>query len=317
MAYGFYGWDHGDVCPITDEYEGIGSPCQLYDALWDIWCEYTCAPRLRGQWNEDNRTVGQCSITAFLAQDIFGGKVYGILRPGGNYHCYNVVGNCVFDLTSQQFGDEILNYDHNPEQFREVHFAREEKRQRYLYLKEELGKRFGKNRLSISRIMKKMILGSQGNTHDINHLLKVHSYARLIGECENLEARELRTLEIAAVLHDIACPLCREKYGNTNGKRQEEEGMPLVREFFAGMGLEQDILERVVFLVGHHHTLTDIQGMDYQILIEADYLVNADESQYSEENIRDMLARVFRTETGRELLKGIYLNQERNYHGQK
>ena len=93
--------------------------------------------------------------------------------------------------------------------------------------------------------------------------------------------------------------------------------MPLVREFFAGMGLEQDILERVVFLVGHHHTLTDIQGMDYQILIEADYLVNADESQYSEENIRDMLARVFRTETGRELLKGIYLNQERNYHGQK
>ena len=55
----------------------------------------------------------------------------------------------------------------------------------------------------------------------------------------------------------------------------------------------------------------------YQILIEADYLVNADESQYSEENIRDMLARVFRTETGRELLEGIYLNQERNYHGQK
>ena len=86
-------------------------------------------------------TLGQCSITAFLAQDIFGGKVYGILRPDGNYHCYNVVGDCVFDLTSEQFGDEKLDYENNPEQFREVHFAKTEKRERYEYLKEQLGRR--------------------------------------------------------------------------------------------------------------------------------------------------------------------------------
>ena len=83
---------------------------------------------------------GQCSITAFLAQDIFGGEVYGILRPGGNYHCYNVVGKCVFDLTSEQFGDEVLSYEDNPIQSREVHFAKEEKRLRYEYLKERLKK---------------------------------------------------------------------------------------------------------------------------------------------------------------------------------
>ena len=83
----------------------------------------------------ENKTLGQCSITAFLAQDIFGGKVYGVPRPGGNFHCYNVVGDCRFDLTSEQFGDEILVYEGNPEQFREVHFAKEEKRLRYEYLK--------------------------------------------------------------------------------------------------------------------------------------------------------------------------------------
>lgn len=143
MGYAFYGWNHGDIREVTDEYKRSWTPCQLYDALSDIWCKYTCAPRLRGQWSEDNRTVGQCSITAFLAQDIFGGKVYGILRPGGNYHCYNVVGDCVFDLTSEQFGDEVLNYENNPEQFREVHFAKEEKRQRYQFLKDELERRFG------------------------------------------------------------------------------------------------------------------------------------------------------------------------------
>lgn len=98
---------------------------------------------MRGDWMPENKTLGQCSITAFLAQDIFGGKVYGILRPGGNYHCYNVVGDCVFDLTSEQFGEEVLDYENNPEQFREVHFAKEEKRLRYEYLKEALRKQCG------------------------------------------------------------------------------------------------------------------------------------------------------------------------------
>ena len=144
MNYSFYGWEHALVPAITGEYEGIQTPQDLYDALSSIWCEYTCAPRLRGDWTRENRTLGQCSITAFLVQDIFGGKVYGILRPGGNYHCYNVVDGCVFDLTSEQFGDEVLNYEDNPEQFREVHFAKEEKRQRYEYLKGELKKRYGR-----------------------------------------------------------------------------------------------------------------------------------------------------------------------------
>ena len=104
----------------------------------NVWCEYTCTPRLREGWSLENITLGQCSITAFLVQDIFGGRVYGVLRPGGNYHCFNVVGDKRFDLTSEQFGDEKLDYDDAPEQFREVHFAKVEKNERYEYLKEKL-----------------------------------------------------------------------------------------------------------------------------------------------------------------------------------
>ena len=126
--------------PVNDEFSAIDSPRALYDALSEIWCEYTCAPRLREKWSKDNITLGQCSITAFLAQDIFGGKVYCVLRPGGNSHCYNVVGDAVFDLTSEQFGDEKLCYEGNPEQSREVHFAKQEKLERYQYLKAELKK---------------------------------------------------------------------------------------------------------------------------------------------------------------------------------
>ena len=138
MSYRFYGWQDATVPAVSDEYKGITTPQILYDVLSGIWCEYTCAPRMREQWSADNKTLGQCSITAFLVQDIFGGKVYGIARPGGNYHCYNVIGDAVFDLTSEQFGDEVLDYGNNPEQFREVHFAKEEKRLRYEYLRKRL-----------------------------------------------------------------------------------------------------------------------------------------------------------------------------------
>ncbi|MCR5718309.1 MAG: MaoC family dehydratase N-terminal domain-containing protein [Oscillospiraceae bacterium] len=138
MPYRFYGWQTATVPNISGTMEAVTTPQKMYEMLRKIWCQYTCAPRLRDKWSPENPTLGQCSITAFLVQDLFGGKVYGILRPGGNYHCYNVIGDAVFDLTSEQFGEEILCYENNPEQFREVHFARQEKRERYEYLKAAL-----------------------------------------------------------------------------------------------------------------------------------------------------------------------------------
>ena len=139
--YRFYGWQEADVPAAAEKYKKIRDPRQLYDLLSEIWCADTCAPRMRQNWSMENRTLGQCSITAFLAQDIFGGEVYGVSRGDGNFHCYNVIGDCVFDLTSEQFGEEKLSYVNNPVQLREVHLAKEEKRLRYEYLKKELDKR--------------------------------------------------------------------------------------------------------------------------------------------------------------------------------
>ena len=127
----YYQERKGAVLPVSDEYPGIGSPEDLYGAMLDVWCAETCAPRMRSDWSKDNPSLGQCSITSFLAQDIFGGKVYGVPLPDGNFHCYNVVGEDLFAIASEQFGEEKLNYRDNPEQFREIHFAKEEKRLRY------------------------------------------------------------------------------------------------------------------------------------------------------------------------------------------
>lgn len=133
MQYHFYGWETADIRDKRGH-----TPRDYYDLLSGLWCADTCAPRMREDWTPENKTLGQCSITAFLMQDLFGGKVYGVPLGDGNYHCFNVVGDCVFDLTSEQFGDRKLDYENCPEQTREVHFAKEEKRLRYEELKEAL-----------------------------------------------------------------------------------------------------------------------------------------------------------------------------------
>ncbi len=159
--------------------------------------------------------------------------------------------------------------------------------------------------------MQKMIAYSDGNLHDIAHFIKVHSFARTIGILEGLGDSDQKTLEIAAILHDIACPLCREKYGNTNGKYQEKEGGPLTQNFLKDFDLPDKVKTRIIFLVSHHHTYTDVEGLDYQILLEADFLVNADESAMSTEAIKNAREKIFKTKSGIDLLEKIYFAEKK------
>ncbi len=159
----------------------------------------------------------------------------------------------------------------------------------------------------ISRAVEKMVDYYQGNKHDVAHFIKVYTYAKTIGELEQLDADTQQILELAAIVHDIACPLCRIKYGNTNGKNQEAESPALVEPFLAELSVPQDKIGRISWLVAHHHTYTNVDGIDYQILLEADYLVNADESEYSLKAVQTTYERVFKTESGRRLLRSIYL----------
>ena len=139
MEYGFKGHETaGEVKPSADCEYRLDSLLDLFDVLYDgIWRAETCAPRMRDEWSAKHKTYGQCSITAFLVQDIFGGEVYGVPLPDGNFHCYNVIGGKQYDLTVEQFGDEAesLVFDDRYPQKREVHFAKQEKYERYLLLK--------------------------------------------------------------------------------------------------------------------------------------------------------------------------------------
>lgn len=114
---------------------------RLYSEFMYCWSAETCSPKMRADWSRANPTLGQCSITSFIVQDIMGGEVYGIPLEGGGYHCFNEVDGVRFDLTSEQFGGRPLDYDNCVLQHRSEHFADEDKYSRYLLLKERLEER--------------------------------------------------------------------------------------------------------------------------------------------------------------------------------
>lgn len=164
----------------------------------------------------------------------------------------------------------------------------------------------------VAAVTQKMIEFYKGSIHDIDHFLKVWAMAKTIGELEKLDRHTQELLELAAVVHDISCPLCREKYGNTNGKNQELESPPLVEAFFEGLPVERSDVSRISWLIAHHHTYTNIDGLDHQILLEADFLVNAGESGYTHTAIESFRVRVFRTAAGTALLDSMYLSGAAN-----
>ena len=160
--------------------------------------------------------------------------------------------------------------------------------------------------ISIAKILKEMIKVSKGNTHDIDHFIRVWTYAKTIAELEEVDEKTKYIIEVASITHDIACPLCREKYGNTNGKNQEIEGEILVNDFLSNLLVDTNVIERVKYLVAHHHSFNDINGIDYQILIEADYIANAIENKYSKENITNFSNKFIKTKSAKEIIESIF-----------
>ena len=64
--------------------------------------------------------------------------------------------------------------------------------------------------------------------------------------------------------------------------------------------------DRVAYLVGHHHTYTNINGMDYQILVEADFLVNLYEDSVPKAAAQNALDKIFKTQTGKTICKEMF-----------
>lgn len=151
-----------------------------------------------------------------------------------------------------------------------------------------------------------MVKYYEGDPARIHHFLKVHSFAKWIGEEEGLDQETQEILEAAALVHDIGIRIAEEKYGSDAGPLQEKEGPAAARQILEKSGYAGGLIERVCYLVGHHHTYTDIDGADYQILVEADFLVNLYEGKESREATEHAYGRIFRTEAGKRMCREVY-----------
>lgn len=155
-----------------------------------------------------------------------------------------------------------------------------------------------------------MIAYYDGDPKRIQHFTKVHSYARLIGIGEELDDASLFILEAAAYTHDIGIRVAEEKYGRCDGKLQEQEGPIIAQKMLSQLGFENYIVERICFLIGHHHTYDNIDGLDYQILVEADFLVNLYEDDAGNRAIDKAYKRIFKTETGKKIFRLMFGYEE-------
>ncbi len=155
-----------------------------------------------------------------------------------------------------------------------------------------------------ARLIQAMVEYDAGDVPRIQHFMKVHDFAVTIAQLEGVDEETVFVLETAAILHDIGIHVSEQKYGNCNGKHQEEEGPAEARRVLAQVGgYTPGQTERVCFLIAHHHTYKNVEGIDWQILLEADFLVNAYEDHLDKKGIRTFEEKVFKTRTGRHLLE--------------
>lgn len=158
----------------------------------------------------------------------------------------------------------------------------------------------------LRKLMLAMIAYNNGDAKRIQHLIKVHAFARLIGEEENMDAKELYILEAAALTHDIGIRNSEKKYGTCTGRQQEVEGPPEAEKLLKTLGFADDVTERVCWLIAHHHTYNNINSMDYRILVEADFLVNLYEDGAGIEAVKTAYERIFKTTAGRNICRTMY-----------
>ena len=145
---------------------------------------------------------------------------------------------------------------------------------------------------------------NHGDITRINHARDVHNYAKIIGRQEEISKKEMFILESAAILHDIGIKVCEEKYNSTSGKLQEKEGPIVAKKILEDLNYEN--IDRILFLIGHHHSYNDISGIDYQILIEADLIVNFKEENTPKKTIKKLYKSIFKTKTGKQLCEDIF-----------
>jgi len=153
----------------------------------------------------------------------------------------------------------------------------------------------------------KTVLGD--DQRRIKHALDVLGYAEQI---QDDEGGDPLVVKAAAILHDIGIHEAERKHGSSSGRYQEIEGPPIAQSILDRFGVKPDVADHVCRIVGSHHSARDIDTLEFRIVWDADWLVNIPEEHAgkTKEDLAKLIARVFRTATGRRLAEKMFLEME-------
>ncbi|MCD7796513.1 MAG: phosphohydrolase [Clostridiales bacterium] len=158
----------------------------------------------------------------------------------------------------------------------------------------------------LTSLKKAMIDYYTGDAKRICHFIKVHGFASVIERLENLDEKTQFIIESASLVHDIGIKPAEEKYGDCSGKLQEKEDYAPAYEMLSSLGYDKTDTDRICYLVAHHHTYDGIDSPDYQILVEADFIVNLFEDKASPAAIKKAYETIFKTKSGKEMCKTVF-----------
>ena len=143
----------------------------------------------------------------------------------------------------------------------------------------------------------------------IQHALKVLKTAETIMDGENIQGFIRDVVTITALLHDVGIKTAEQKYQSAAGTYQEIEGPPLARGMMERRGAEPAVIDRICYIIGGHHTASKNDGLDFQIIWEADLYVNIEEESLAQNQqaLAAMIEKNFKTATGKNLAKRTFL----------
>lgn len=144
----------------------------------------------------------------------------------------------------------------------------------------------------------------------IKHAEDVAGYAEEIGKQEN---GNMAVIMAAGYLHDIGIKEAERKFNSSAAKYQHSEGPPVARQILVDLKAEENLIEEVCDIVGHHHLPREEETVNFKVLYDADLIVNLDE-QYKEnaptgERLEKVLNKSFLTNSGRRLAKKILMKR--------
>ena len=143
----------------------------------------------------------------------------------------------------------------------------------------------------------------------IGHAVEVARYAEQIVKEERGDPA---VVMLSAILHDIGIKNAEQKYNSNDARYQEQEGPPAAREILSRLGANENLIEEVCDIIGHHHHPRDEETLNFKILYDADLIVNLEEERKKkalvEEKLRGIIEHTFLTETGRKRAQKIFFS---------